>query len=261
MKGSAYLSVLLATLCASPCGGFTVAPSSRKAQALRGSPLRTRLPRAVRSRGAPLMAVEGLWQAYTDALATQPLITKSITASVIIGAGDAAAQFIESAQKAEATAADGQNGSEEAQGVDALRVARWAFFGLVLQAPWNHFFYVYLDQALPPTAEPFTTTNLLKVGLDQGVQSPIFTMLCFVFLGFLEGKSSQLIKEKLDEEYASTMVTSWKVWIPAAIVNIGFVPPALRVLFVNVVFFVWTIYLSLVVNKATAKELEAAQSS
>ena len=35
----------------------------------------------------------------------------------------------------------------------------------------------------------------------------------------------------------------------ATVVNIAVVPPALRVLYVNAVFFCWAIFLSLVVNK------------
>jgi peroxisomal membrane protein 2 len=42
---------------------------------------------------------------------------------------------------------------------------------------------------------------------------------------------------------------SGKLWVPATIINIGFVPPLLRVLYLNVVFFFWSIYLSLVLNK------------
>jgi len=33
------------------------------------------------------------------------------------------------------------------------------------------------------------------------------------------------------------------------VINIGFVPPIFRVLYLNVVFFFWSIYLSLVLNK------------
>jgi hypothetical protein len=33
------------------------------------------------------------------------------------------------------------------------------------------------------------------------------------------------------------------------VINIGFVPPILRVLYLNAVFFFWSIYLSLVINK------------
>lgn len=47
---------------------------------------------------------------------------------------------------------------------------------LCLQGPWNHAFYLALDAALPPTPDPFTITTLEKVGIDQFVQAPIFTL-------------------------------------------------------------------------------------
>ncbi len=44
---------------------------------------------------------------------------------------------------------------------------------------------------------------------------------------------------------------SWvgTLWVPATVINIAFVQPALRVLYDNLVFFFWTIYLSMVLNK------------
>jgi hypothetical protein len=39
-----------------------------------------------------------------------------------------------------------------------------------------------------------------------------------------------------------------KLWIPATIVNIAFIKPILRVLFDNLVFFIWTIFLSMMLN-------------
>jgi len=37
-------------------------------------------------------------------------------------------------------------------------------------------------------------------------------------------------------------------------VNIGLVPPPLRVLYINVVFFFWAIYLSLQANRAPTEK-------
>ncbi|GMH74313.1 hypothetical protein TrRE_jg2483, partial [Triparma retinervis] len=119
---------------------------------------------------------------------------------------------------------------------------------MVLQAPWNHFYYQLLDGALPPTVDPFTGTTAIKVAIDQFIQAPIFTVLIFLFLGLLEGKSVKKIKGQLDETYVDTMVANWKLWIPATVVNIAFCPPLFRVLFLNCVFFFWSIYLSIVVN-------------
>ena len=41
---------------------------------------------------------------------------------------------------------------------------------------------------------------------------------------------------------------SRKLWVPVTVVNIAFVPPILRVLYLNGVFFFWSIFLSLKLN-------------
>jgi peroxisomal membrane protein 2 len=188
------------------------------------------------------------WTAYNDALVTDPLLVKSLTAGVILGAADLAGQALESAQKGE---------SSDDSGIDVGRTARFAFFGLVLQAPWNHFYYQMLDGAIPPTADPWTPTTAVKTVIDQFVQAPIFTVLIFAFLGFLEGKNFEAVKKQLEDDYADTMVANWKLWVPATVVNLAFVPPILRVLYLNCVFFFWSIFLSLKLNKDTDSSSES----
>ena len=146
------------------------------------------------------------WTAYNDALQTNPLVVKSVTASVILGAADFAGQAIESAIKDEG---ESSSSDDDDNGVDFARAARFAFFGLVLQAPWNHFYYTFLDGAIPPTEDPFTATTGIKVVIDQFVQAPVFTVLIFAFLGFLEGKNAEAIKKQLENDYADTMIANW----------------------------------------------------
>jgi peroxisomal membrane protein 2 len=173
---------------------------------------------------------------------------KRITAGVILGAADLSGQAIQQALAAKDAGVD-DVASAGGKGVAVARFARFAFFGFVLQAPWNHFYYQLLDGALPPTADPFTATTGIKVVFDQFVQAPIFTVLIFGFLGLLEGKTADEIKKQLDEDYVDTMLANGKLWVPATAVNIAFCPPILRVLFLNVVFFFWSIFLSLKLNK------------
>ncbi|GKY98517.1 hypothetical protein MPSEU_000808800 [Mayamaea pseudoterrestris] len=180
------------------------------------------------------------WDAYNDALQTSPLVVKSVTACVLLGAADLTGQVLE--QKL-------QGNTDDETSTDWARAARFAFFGLVLQAPWNHFYYEQLDSAIPPTTEPFTATNGVKVFIDQFIQAPIFTVLIFVFLGLVEGKPVDAIQKQIDKDYKDTLIANWKLWVPATIVNIGFVPPILRVLYLNVIFFGWSIFLSLKLNK------------
>lgn len=49
-----------------------------------------------------------------------------------------------------------------------------------------------------------------------------------------------------------------KLWVPATAVNLAFVPPILRVLYLNVVFFFWSIFLSLKLNKDASGASEEA---
>jgi len=188
---------------------------------------------------------EDAWSSYLTALESDPLLVKSITAGIILGAADLSGQAIQST-----LAANDESGTTvSSDGVDIARFLRFAFFGFILQAPWNHFYYLALDGALPPTEEPFTATTGIKVAIDQFVQAPIFTVIIFSFLGFLEGKSTEDIKQQLDDDYVDTMLANWKLWVPATFVKIAFCPPILRVLFLNVVFFFWSIFLSLKLNK------------
>lgn len=179
------------------------------------------------------------------------MIVKSITAGIILGAADLAGQAFERGQKKRADEAN-EPGSSSAEGaeIDWARVGRFAIFGLVLQAPWNHFYYLLLDNKIPPTEQPFSPTNTVKIFIDQFVQAPVFTVLIFVFLGLLEGKGTEAIQRQLKNDYKETIFANWKLWVPATVINIGFVPPIFRVLYLNGVFFFWSIYLSLVINKA-----------
>merc|ERR1712176_312892 len=196
--------------------------------------------------GTPEILSEA-WTSYNNLLETSPLITKSVTACGILGAADLAGQVLEQ-KLGRNDDINEQVTTEQKKDIDIGRFIRFAFFGLVLQAPWNHYYYLLLDGVLPPTEDPFTPTTAIKVVIDQFVQAPVFTVFIFYFLGLLEGKALENIREQLKDDYTDTMVANWKLWVPATVVNIAFVPPILRVLYLNSVFFFWSIYLSIKLN-------------
>jgi hypothetical protein len=113
-----------------------------------------------------------LWESYNEALVTYPLFTKSITAGIILGSADLAGQVLEKKYSYES---GGETVTEDEEAivslsvssVDWARASRFAFFGLVLQAPWNHYYYLFLDGTLPPTEDPFTSTTAVKVSQDH----------------------------------------------------------------------------------------------
>merc|ERR1719331_1382989 len=152
-----------------------------------------RQPRLVAPRAPGVVALDvgGVWAGYLGALEQAPLLTKAITAGVIIGAGDSTAQLIETDQDAD---------------FDWARSLRWAVFGLVLQGPWNHFFYQLLDGALPPTPDPFTLTTLEKVGIDQFVQAPIFTVIILGFFAVVEGKGLSYAASQIKNDLGGILI-------------------------------------------------------
>ena len=70
-------------------------------------------------------------------------------------------------------------------------------------------------------------------------------ILCF--FAVVEGKGLTFA-EQVKNDLGGILVKNWSVFLPATVINLGFCPPELRVLFLNCVFFGWVVYLSLFLN-------------
>lgn len=71
-------------------------------------------------------------------------------------------------------------------------------------------------------------------------------MICALSLMKAEGVDG--MKKDMSSNYWTSLLANWKLWLPASLINLAFVKPELRVLYVNVVFFFWTIVLSIILN-------------
>lgn len=183
---------------------------------------------------------KSLWSHYCELLEHHPVIVKSVTALFIIGSGDLCAQGIEHLTKNHHTA-----------GVDWLRVARFGAIGL-FGAPWSHYYFYYLDYYLPPTEEPFTQRTFVKVIIDQFIQAPLLLLLMICGLSLLALDGLDGMKKAVRDSFWTSLVANWKFWLTASFVNLAFVKPELRVLFLNCGFFVWIIILSIILNSDSA---------
>lgn len=76
-------------------------------------------------------------------------------------------------------------------------------------------------------------------------------MICFFFgvTETLARKRPSEIKEMLQERYIETMITNYKIWPLAQVINFTFVPIQHRVGFVQLVAIFWNAYLSWMANK------------
>ena len=123
----------------------------------------------------------------------------------------------------------------------------------------------------------------VKVFIDQFIQAPILLAFIITGMGLMQGEWIGELQEDLQKQYVSTLIANckcwWisaemyggsgisyclvsishhhcmlgKLWIPATIVNIAFISPILRVTYDNLVFFIWTIILSIMLNDWTGE--------
>lgn len=178
-----------------------------------------------------------LWTRYCELLEHDPVLVKSLTAFVIVGSGDLGAQGMENLR-----------GTNHTVGLDWLRVARFGAIGL-FGAPWSHYYFSYLDYYLPPTVQPFTRRTFLKVFIDQFIQAPILLFLMISGLSLLAMEGLDGVKKDIRDSFWTSLVANWKFWLPASFLNLAFVRPELRVLFLNCGFLVWIIILSMILNR------------
>jgi hypothetical protein len=171
-----------------------------------------------------------LWSKYLTLLKERPILTKCVTSGLLSCGADVVCQL----QFADKTV------DKKDTDLDAWRVLKFSGIGAFFVGPVLHYWYGFLASRFIG-ASLFTTVQ--RVALDQLFFAPLFIPAFFSIILILDGKP-ELIVDKLQSDWASTMITNYSVWIPAMFLNFKFVPPTLQVLFSNGVGFGWNIYLS-----------------
>ncbi|MQM17572.1 hypothetical protein Taro_050545, partial [Colocasia esculenta] len=181
---------------------------------------------------------------YLNALNRYPVSMKSITSALLTLVGDLICQLM----------------IDNVPELDLKRIFVFTFLGLVLVGPTLHFWYLYLSKLVTVQGP---SGALLRLLLDQAsvfvifigdsgticaasiefVFSPIFIGVFLSSLITLEGRPSQVLP-KLQQEWFSSVLANWKLWIPFQFLNFWFVPQQFQVLAANFVALVWNVILS-----------------
>ncbi|TCD65404.1 Protein required for ethanol metabolism [Steccherinum ochraceum] len=168
-----------------------------------------------------------LLKAYNAALRRRPMLYQCATAGVLFASGDIIAQQL-----------------IEKRGLkhhDFARTARLGFYGGAMFGPILTKWLQFLDRLHFKT--PLRAV-LYKTYLDQGVFTPGVVAFFFGSMTLLEGKGLTDAADRISDNYVSTLIRNWGVFIPAQAINFTFVPPHLRFVFVGVVSLFWNTYLS-----------------
>lgn len=180
--------------------------------------------------------MSGLWARYNKLLDAQPLLTKALTSLTGFTVGDVLAQcFIE----------------QDGKPYDPMRTFRMGSFGFLLHGTTGHYFYGFLDSRLPGT-KPITVAT--KVAIDQTLWNPIFGLMFFGYLNFMEGKSMDDYVNKIKSDLKTAVMGSWVVWVPAHTINFAFVPPSQRLLYINTIQIGYNVFLSFLGNRQVEVE-------
>jgi hypothetical protein len=136
-----------------------------------------------------------------EAVESHPLLTKSITAAVILGAADLTAQFVEYLR--------GESAWEGTAAPDWPRTLRFAVMGLI-GAPWSHYYFYWLDRYYPPTVEPWTKVTALKVCVDQFIQAPLLLAIMIAALSLMKGLGMIGVKHDLQHTFLGALIANCK---------------------------------------------------
>lgn len=162
---------------------------------------------------------------YQARLASHPVLTQSITTSLLFATGDVTAQQLVE-----------RRGTKDH---DAARTARMALYGGTVFGPAATTWYRFLQTKVVLSTP--RRTMLAQVACDQGLFAPVFIGIFLSSMAALEGSWP---RENLERNYRTALTTNYAVWPAVQMVNFSLVPLHHRVLFVNVVSIGWNSYLS-----------------
>ncbi|XP_024968886.1 protein sym-1 [Cynara cardunculus var. scolymus] len=166
---------------------------------------------------------------YLSLLEAYPVWTKAVTSALLTFVGDLICQVV----------------IDKAPSVDLKRVSLFTFLGLVLVGPTLHFWYLYLSKLVTMTG---ASGAFLRLIVDQFLFAPAFIGVFLSTLVTLEGRPSQVLP-KLQQEWLSSIIANWQLWIPFQFLNFRFVPQQFQVLAANFIALVWNVILSYKAHK------------
>ncbi|KAI9112654.1 hypothetical protein K1719_016320 [Acacia pycnantha] len=168
---------------------------------------------------------------YLRKLETHPVVTKSITSSLIFVAADLTSQTIT---------------MSSSDSYDLRRTLRMATYALFILGPSQHMWFNFMSKAFPRTDVPST---LKKILMGQAVFGPIINTVFFSYNSVLQGESGSEIVARLKRDLVPTLLGGAMFWPVCDFVTFKFIQVQLQPLMNSSCAYVWTIYLTYMANR------------
>lgn len=168
--------------------------------------------------------IMNLLASYLQNLYLHPIKTKAITSCVVGTAGSVASQLV----------------AGEALRIDPILA--FGLYGLVFGGTIPHYFYEILERTFPEEAVAFPLAK--KLIFERIIYAPLIQAFSLYTLARFEGKNHKAALKQLFALYFTVLEANWKWLTLFQIINLAFVPPVFRVLFMNLVGFGWAMFLA-----------------
>ncbi|KAG6371658.1 hypothetical protein JVT61DRAFT_9372 [Boletus reticuloceps] len=179
---------------------------------------------------------------------THPNRTLALTCGTLNAFGDVVAQFTQNS-----LAQDHQH----RPGWDPTRTLRFFCFGIGISpilGRWN----LFLERKFPLRRRCTHRVSFKalskRVAADQLIMAPLGLAIFVGSIGIMEGRTKNQMRDKYADMYTTALLTNWKIWPLAQLVNFRFMPLPYRIPFQSACGVFWTLYLSILNAKEGEKQ-------
>ena len=125
---------------------------------------------------------------------------------------------------------------------DWQRTGRMMVWGSVFFAPLGHAWYNFLDRFVRTVGKKAIAQ---KVVLDMLIFAPPSSFGFFTFNNVLSGQSFDEATNDAWKKLPTTLLANYAVWPGIQVITFGYIPLQYRVLFINVMYVGWSMFLSM----------------
>ncbi|XWS54699.1 hypothetical protein CRYUN_Cryun10bG0112000 [Craigia yunnanensis] len=165
---------------------------------------------------------------YLGMVKSWPVLTKSVTSSLIYITADLSSQTI-------------SKSSSEPYDYDLVRTLRMAGYGMLILGPSLHFWFNLMSKLFPKRD---LITTFKKMAMGQLLYGPAMTVVFFSVNARLQGESGEEIVARLKRDLLPTMLNGVMYWPFCDFITFRFIPVHLQPLVSNSFSYLWTVYMT-----------------